>query len=253
MWDPAARGLAVDPAIRALSPPLDAIRPGNTFSLQRLPWFAATAYPVVLALPAPPVGPAPAHPASPSDLTALLAPLAASGMGGGGGGALTGGAAGSATGGGGRRVGVVLGQTYLVLADYGTGAPPGVHADGSARPVSSAGPVGGDGASAPAPALAQRGRAVSVVPLHYTYVSVPSGGARHVADVRFVTRTRVALARPIATSITEADAGGGGGVLEVAGFTLVMDTAELAAITAAHVDAARRRILAGKLGVARAL
>lgn len=273
-WDGIARTLCLDPLLRAVAPPLDSIRPGNSFSLQRLPWFSASVYPVVLDLPAPPIGPGHAGggsgAASSGDPNGVLAPLAQAASAAAA--ALNGGAPGSATVSGSgsafvpangspattsaasggdasgsagssaaaaaaaasaRRVGVVLGSTYLVLADL---LP--------ARQVTAGGSGGGGEPSEPSTpttaGLAQRGRALAVVPLHFTYTTVPLR-AGHVVDVRFLTRSPVALARQIAvTTAAETRA------LDIAGFTLVLDSSELAAITAAHVEAARRRVLDAK-------
>jgi hypothetical protein len=53
-WD--GDSVAIAPALRRLAPPLDSIRPGNSFSLSRLPWFPANLYPTALDLKHPPIG-----------------------------------------------------------------------------------------------------------------------------------------------------------------------------------------------------
>ena len=347
-WDASSKTLCLDPLLKLIAPPADSIRPGNSFSLQRLPWFSASCYPVALNLPSPPVGPPPSCSVPhPSDHTAILAPLAQAASAAGvaslppstprdggagsassssstsvsGSGSASASAGGSGQSGSGysqtsvysttngtasaiatatpssssapRRVGVVLGSSYLVLAELlqartAIGTPSAAAsaptaATNSAVPeggASSTGTGGGnDGAAASvtastAAALYQRGRALAVVPLHFTFTTVPPK-APHVVDVRFVTRAHVALSRHIAAvtgeeapqtqQLRDSTAAQGSSVLpppssittrlplDVCGFCLVLESAELASITAAHVDAARRRVVEGKLAATRAL
>ena len=317
-WDGAS--LFLDPSLRAIAPPSDSIRPGTAFNMSRLPWFAATAYPTVLQLAAPPVGPG----AASGDSRDVLAPIAL--------------ALGAAV-----RVGVVLGQSYLVLAEFvvqpATAAPPLVSnsvtttattASGGGTTASSSGSAaflalssGGSGAgggmslrnvvatagvgavggggdrkgsssssssvalaqdhfarlgaayaaaaatpstassgtgamiapttaakdtvvSLPPPTPTQRARALTVLPLHFTYTTQPSR-APHVVDVRALSRVHVPLTRTVATLLEEA------GPLEVAGLTLVLDNGDLASHTVSHIEAARRRILDAKLLAVRRL
>lgn len=216
LWD----GYSVSPdlLLRRIAPPLDSIRVGNVFPVTRLPWFMATHVPVPLDIATPCIGRSASAAVSDDPLKPLSSSL-----------------------GGATRLGIVLGQSYLVLAE----------------PVASRGAI-------------QRVRALCVAPLQYTYPHTPSK-TPHILDMRVLSRDPVPLTRalPLApTSIRVAadmsvreeceHAGEAGGVedtlawpvplqLGVRGFTLLMDSADLSSHTCMHVDAARRRIMEARL------
>ncbi len=118
---------------------------------------------------------------------------------------------------------------------------------------------------AAAPPLSQRGRALDVLPLHFTYATVPAR-APHAVDLRCLSRKEEGPLNPGSVAVhlgpgpgvASAAASGGacgqadasGGVpLELLGGTLVMDNVDLALHTRDHLDAARRRILDAKIAV----
>ena len=263
LWDPRGKSLCLDPPLRVIAPPTDSIRPGGSFEMALVTWCSSTAYPLVLGLSHPPIGPAvgdgggaPAAaaggsgadgPAAAADSDALdasasaeLAPLTAALLAAAAA-APPGSTAGGAAAAGGpppakattaaapSRVAVVLGKCYLVLAQL---------------PSAPAAARGAEPAGAPP---APKAHAASVVPLHFAFASVPRA-APHVVDVRFLTRTPVALSKQVAvTTAAETMA------LEVGGVTLVFESAELAAALAAHVEAVRTHVLGAKAAAVAAL
>lgn len=217
--------LVVDLPLRRLAPPLDSIRPGRAFGMSRLPWFPALAYPMVLPLADPPLGPG-VPGAGPEATIALVdahTPLAL--------------AARTA-----RRVGVVLGHSYLVLAEIlpGKQAPP-------LPPVAAQASAGGQTPAA-APAVPQpqyvfavpppqRGRALAVLPLQFAFASVPAR-APHVVDLR-------CLSRDVTPALPAVRLGPGpedGVPLEMVGVTLALESPAQAQRVVAHLAAARSRI-----------
>ena len=223
-----------DGCVREFVCPLDAISPGNTFTLAALAWSPATLWAI--------------------SMRELPSPL------GDGGAAVDGGAAalsvlaerlrdGSAAP---RRVAVVLGKTFLVIAE----------------------PLAARAAAAPpAPAPRPRARALAVLPLHTTFVSpVPAAGvasAASVVDVRFVargwgdqasrpalpivvapspvTRSSLPLASPSAPppgpNTSPSERSEWRPAPRVLGCTLAFENVDRAAAVVAHVDAARSRVL----------
>ena len=246
-WDgeSGASSVCLDPhVLRVLAPPPDSIRPGNSFSIAALPWFAATFYPALLDLAVPPVGPPSAAVAAAAEVqngkptfsgaNAALSPLDVLAP-------LT--SVSSAA----RRVGVVLGQSYIVLAELVS-----VNGDGAAVPlpappapygIAASGNQSSHAGPTVATPLSQRARALTVLPLHYTYTSSAGPRAPHVLDVRCLVRERLPLLRVTATTV------GDGMALEVAGGVLAMDNADIARYAAGHIESAKRRLLGGKVRV----
>jgi hypothetical protein len=141
------------------------------------------------------------------------------------------------------------------LADVLPPKPP-VHAGAATATDSSPSAAPGAAVAARPPTHAapasQRGRAMDVFPLHFTFATVPDR-APHAVDLR-------CLARDAGAPGSSGGSSGGGvavrlgpgpedGVpLALIGGTLVMDNADLALHTRDHLEAARRRIVAAKVG-----
>lgn len=257
MWE--LQTFTLDPPLRRIAPPLDSIRPGRSFGMSRLTWFLASWYPLVLPLAHPPLGGGVAGgPRSDTDTVEdgdVMTPLALAIQ-------------------SSRRVAVVLGHSYLVIADVlpnklatatapASGKPPTptttIAAVSSSSTSSTTTPLG----RAAAPPLSQRGRALDVLPLHFTYATVPAR-APHAVDLRCLSRKEEGPPNPgsvavhLGPGVASADASGraygqadasGGVPLELLGGTLVMDNVDLALHTRDHLDAARRRILDAKIAV----
>ena len=225
-----------DMRVREFVCPLDAIAPGNTFSLAALTVVPATLWPLCMKeLPSPLGSGAPDGGAA--ALSALVDRVRD----------------GSAVS---RRVVLVLGKTFLVIAEP--------------LPLRPAAPP-------PAPAPRPRARALAVVSLHLSFVSpVPAAGmqgAASIADVRCVARGWGEVAGPPAPPVLVPPAdflgaprGGGAAAVQqcapppgrstpaadrilwrpsprILGCTVALESVEAAANVVAHVDAARTRVL----------
>jgi hypothetical protein len=162
----------------------------------------------------------------------------------------------------GRRLAVVLGQSYLVLAELllarGPGGAPGAGGAGNASSAMALAAQPGYGpASAAAGGTAigggfvvSKGRALAVCPLHLCYSLIPPQ-AVHVLDVRMSSRDAVPLAQTLPAShdgLSALTTSPNAGVkAQVSGFVLVMDEPDVTAHVAMHIDASRRRIIGAKL------
>lgn len=239
--------------LRLIAPPFDSISTGNTFSLSSLPYFLANHIPMA-------VDPL----ASPASLSASLSAAMQQQMH--------------------RRVGVVLGQSYLVIAEIvqsrsggsggGAAARPSVPAPAAASSLpAKSNTSGSGGATSSSGAIKIRGRALSVSPLHFTRVAVIPGlpntvlvtvwcrdkmelaellpmsaveGPAAASSLTLPTASSRTLPSPTAVSTTWPSSYTSSLALRCYAFTLVMDNADLAAHTVAHVQAARERILTSK-------
>jgi hypothetical protein len=268
-----------DPLLCVLAPPLDSIRPGDSFSIATLPFFLGWLYATALDLDLPALGaPQPAAaataaastPRSGGGATARRAsftddasdssPLAASA------GAAAAPASTAAASMGardplapltgsvsqrpaGRRVAVVLGQSYLVLAELIASRLPG---QTSSRRTSGAPGVArrADAAVDSAAAISgsyalKKARALAVCPLHTSFSFIPPQ-APHILDIRIASREAIPLAAalvpvngPLAASRASA--------ISFSACVLVLEDSSVAAHAAMHIDSARRRITGGKL------
>jgi hypothetical protein len=164
----------------------------------------------------------------------------------------------------GRRLAVVLGQSYLVLAELllarGPGGAPGAGGAGNASSAMALAAQPGYGPSSAAAAaggtaigggfVVSKGRALAVCPLHLCYSFIPPQ-AVHVLDVRMSSRDAVPLAQALPAShagLSALTTSPHAGVkAHVCGFVLVMDEPDVTAHVAMHIDASRRRIIGVKL------
>ena len=224
-----------DMQVREFVCPLDAISPGNTFTLSALAWAPATLWAISMReLPSPLGDGGSAAADGGATALAVLAERVRDGS--------------AAP----RRVAVVLGKTFLVIAEplVARAAPP-----------------------PPAPPPRARARALAVLPLHTTFVSpVPAAGvagAASVVDVRFVARgwgdqaprpaapivvtpspvSRASLplalpsTPPPGPDTSPSERAAWRPTPRVLGCTLAFESVERAAAVVAHVDAARSRVL----------
>ncbi len=208
----------VDPWLLRVAPPFDSIEVGNTFTLSSLPWFLATYCPVVL----PPR-------ASEAEANAAVQ------------------SCGLAQ----RRLAIVLGQSYLVLAEV-------------LQPRATARTVVGEAAPQPGSPRV-RGRAVLVSPLHFTSVHRVSATSP-VVRVRLLSGTSaVAFATDLGEELVQSPGHGAGSNavalfsrkptmgLRAFSFTLVMDHVDIAHQCVTHVQTVSERIRKGKLDALAAL
>ena len=260
VWD--GEAVVPDALLRVIAPPLDSIRVGNMFSVRGLTWYAATQYPITLDLSVPPIGlPAlqggvPLVPRRPSGVSA------ASGMSGGSDPTAPLAVATPTA----RRMGVVLGQSYLVLGEMvarhaSTGGAPATA--GVSEPVAAApprppaAPASTSTATLPGTVLVvTKARAQSVCPLHLTYTFTPPSSP-NVLDVRLLARDDIprSQALPACTDgvAVYTTSPHSGVATHVCGFTLVFDTADMCAAVAMYIDASRRRLMASKMDAILAL
>jgi len=229
----------LDPSVRSLAPPLDGIAPSNSFSLTGLPWFQATLFPVQLA-------PGIAATAATTRLQAALALR--------------------------RRLGVVLGTSYLVVTDVlhpraATPEAAAAHA-ATAATAGATSPSSSGAASAPAAAVRLRGRAQLVAPLHLASLHLvsPADASPAILDVRLiagpdggaVTGSGAAglasagdAAAPSPASVASVSASAGGFLHPPRrfGFALALESAEVAQRAVEHVKAASARVVTAKVAV----
>jgi hypothetical protein len=206
VWD--GEVVCLDPLLRLVAPPLDSIRPGETFPLSSYKWVLAMHYPVTLALPFPPVGLP-----LPGDVSDVTGPLVANKL-------LA------------KRYGVVLGLSYIVLVEF------------LMKPSSRT------AGAAPSPAQPSKARALTVYPLHFTFVSTPPS-LPTALDVRVISRD----ALPMSQTLPASTDGAGSYTTSphskfqtmVCGYTLVLDTADACADAGTYINLTRRKIIASKI------
>lgn len=211
--DLACNAFLVDAPLRSVAPPVDSIRPGNVFTLTAFQYYTAALYPT-------PTGTLSAPIAKGLPLAISRDPLAPL----------------SAAVGSQRRVAVVLGQSYLVVAVVLSQKQSGQ-------------------ASAPAGVPPRvRGRAILVTPLHCTFVT-PLPDAPMIVDVRVISTDEAVKGvcmdlGPWLPQSSAPAAGGGAAsqaLLRMQGFSLAFDAVEGPSKTVQHVEAARARVLLEKV------
>jgi len=211
--DLACGAFVLDTGLRLIAPPVDSIRPGNVFTLSTFSFFTAAHFPVAAA-----VASAPVARGLPGGGRDPLAPLTA---------------AQSQQ----RRIAVVLGQSYMVLAVILAGR------GGASSRVGAPGSPGGTPAKV-------RGRALLVAPLHAVFVT-PLPDAPTIVDVRILTRESFGAGLVQDLGPWKAEGGsrlGEGGLhLRVASFCLALDQLDAPGRVVAHVETARGRVLMTKV------
>jgi hypothetical protein len=239
MEDLACGVWCVDPIVREIAPPLDGIAAGNTFSLTNLPWFQATHFPVFL-----PPG------VSTANATVIMQGALESR----------------------RRLGVVLGQSFLVLTDVLTSS------SNLQQPKTS--PTNATNGSSEHPALGSsgnssnnavngasqspvkvKGKALLVIPLHLVSLHLISSpeSSPAILDVRFISGSSIS---GLAAEATDSPAHSAESLWSAAattssstplprprryGFALALESPEVAARAIEHVTVASSRAVTMKV------
>jgi hypothetical protein len=233
----------LDPVLRDIAPPLDGIAIGNTFSLNNLPWFQATHFPVFL----PPN-------VSAASATVLMQGVIESR----------------------KRLGVVLGQSFFVLTEVLVASSSTSTSNTTIQPKTSLSTSASNG-NIEHPALGNngnngsvngasqspmkvKGKALLVIPLHLIslhLISVPESSPA-ILDVRFISGLDLnglaveATDSPVHTDSFWAAASTTTSTSHIPrprryGFALALESPEVAARAIEHVTVASSRAVTAKV------